>query len=392
MLLPVGDTPNPRMTPYVTWGLMAVNIAIYILVTMPLSGARPDPGNPVLYEYFLTFGQGVYSLSDIAHSVSAYDLLVFSYGFRPADPSIVGLFSAMFLHGGFLHLAGNMLFLWIFGDNVEHRLGPVRFLLAYLGTGIAATLVFALFALDSPYPMIGASGAISGVLGSYFIWFPKNQVRTFIFLFPIFMQTVLIPARWVLGFYLVIDNLLPFLGNAGSGTGVAYGAHIGGFMSGLALAWLLDRQPHRRLHSERSRPAQAAAGGISNSGDEAERFVHALGRGDVQSALTIYAHLDRVKRLQLPSAALLELGQELLDRGNSFAALSLFRRFIAERPADMEIDRAYLGAGQALLEQPRGATSAYHYFLSALDVARHHEVTEQARHHIDQIKSRSGRG
>ena len=164
MLLPVGDTPNPRMTPYVTWGLMLVNIAIYLLVTLPLGAARPDPADPLLYEYFQAFGRGVFSLSEIARSVSAYDLTVFRYGFRPADPSLLALLTAMFLHGGFLHLAGNMLFLWIFGDNVEHRLGPVRFLFAYLGTGVAATLVFALFALDSPYPMIGASGAISGVL------------------------------------------------------------------------------------------------------------------------------------------------------------------------------------------------------------------------------------
>ena len=226
---------------------MAYDILVYALVTFPLASVRPDPADPLLYEYVMTFSNGQYSLGDIARSVSAYDLVVFHYGFRPADPSLVGLFSAMFLHGGFMHLAGNMLFLWIYGDNVEHRLGPLGFLLAYLGTGIAATLVFALFALDSPYPMIGASGAISGVLGSYFIWFPRNQVKTFVFLFPIFMHTILIPARWVLGFYLVVDNLLPFMVNGGGGTGVAHGAHIGGFLAGLALAWGLDRQPHRHL-------------------------------------------------------------------------------------------------------------------------------------------------
>jgi len=385
MFLPVGDTPNPRMTPYVTWGLIAVNVAVYLLLTLPLSAARPDPADPWLYDYVQTFGQGSFSLGQILHSISAYDLLVFRFGFRPADPSLVGLFSAMFLHGGFMHLVGNMLFLWIFGDNVEHRLGPFRFLLAYLGTGMAATLVFALFALNSPYPMIGASGAISGLLGSYFIWFPRNQVKTFIFLFPFFMQTVLIPARWVLGFYLVVDNLLPFLGNGGSGSGVAYGAHIGGFMSGLALAWLLDRKPHRHVRGQTRRAEPGERPLKTMFGEESQAFVQYLVQRDFDGALDYYARLNRLQRRNLPSSALLELGQELLDRGESFAALSLFRRFITERPSDPEVDRAFLGAGKSLLHQPRGTTSAYHYFLSAIDATRHHEVSEEARRFIEQI-------
>jgi len=383
MLLPVGDVPNPRTTPYVTWGLMALNIAIYLLVTLPLSGSRPDPADPWLYEYIQTFGHGAFSLSDIVRSLSAYDLVVFRFGFRPADPSLLGLFSAMFLHGGFLHLAGNMLFLWIFGDNVEHRLGAVRFLLAYLATGVAATLIFALFALDSPYPMIGASGAISGVLGSYFIWFPRNQIKTFIFFFPIIMQTVLIPARWVLGFYLVVDNLLPFLVNGGGGSGVAHGAHLGGFMAGLALAWGLDRHPHRKLHATRGKMSREER----RTDEDVDTLVRLLAAGDIPAALARYARLDKLQRQQLPGASLLQLGQLLLERGESFAALSLFRRFIAERPADPEIDRAFLGAGLALLQQPRGTTSAYHYFLSALDTARHSEVKEQARRYIEQINT-----
>jgi len=389
MLLPVGDTPNPRMTPYVTWGLMLVNIAIYLLVTLPLGAARPDPADPLLYEYFQAFGRGVFSLSEIARSVSAYDLTVFRYGFRPADPSLLALLTAMFLHGGFLHLAGNMLFLWIFGDNVEHRLGPVRFLFAYLGTGVAATLVFALFALDSPYPMIGASGAISGVLGCYFLWFPRNQVRTFIFLFPIFMQTVLIPARWVLGFYLLVDNLLPFLLNGGrSATGVAHGAHIGGFLAGLALAWGVSQFPHLRARGA-SRPAGREVDGRRPA---AESFTAPLQAGDLDAALAGYARLDRGGRQAIPAGLVIDLGEQLLARGDSFVALSLFRRFIAERPADPEIGRAFLGAGQALLDQPRGSTSAYHYFLSALDATRDPWVAEQARRYIEQIQHRQGKG
>jgi len=388
MFLPVGDTPNPRMTPYVTWGLIAVNLAVYLLVTLPLGASRPDPGDPVLYEYVQAFGHGGYSLSQIVRSVTAYDLVVFQYGYRPADPSLLSLLTAMFLHGGLWHLAGNMLFLWIFGDNVEHRLGAVRFLFAYLGTGVAATLVFALFAPGSPYPMVGASGAISGVLGSYFVWFPRNKVRTFIFLFPFLMQTVLVPARWVLGFYLLIDNLLPFLLNGGAGTGVAHGAHIGGFVAGLALAWGLDRSPPARLRPAPRRRAASAA----QDGHAGRDLAASLRDGDLQAAQAGYARLDRAGREAVPAELLLQLGEQLLTRGDSLAALGLFRRFIAEKPADPSLDRAYLGAGQALLQQPRGTTSAYHYFLSALDVTGDPWIAEQARLYLEQIQRNGGRG
>ncbi len=135
-----------------------------------------------------------------------------------------------------------MLFLWIFGDNVEHRRGKLGYLLTYQGTGMAATLFFSLFAPDSRVPMLGASGAISGILGCYFWWFPANQVRVFIFLFPFFMDVVQVPARFVLGIYLLVDNLLPFLLKVGAATGVAHGAHIGGFLAGLALAVALGQK------------------------------------------------------------------------------------------------------------------------------------------------------
>jgi membrane associated rhomboid family serine protease len=173
----------------------------------------------------------------ILEHVTAYDLFILRYGFRPVDFSVSSLFTSMFLHGGWLHLLGNMLFLYIYGDNVEARLGRIGFILMYLGTGVTATLFFALFVPDSGVPMIGASGAISGVLGCYFIWFPHNHVKTFIFLFPFIMTTVLIPARLVLGFYLLVENLLPFLMDNVGGGGVAHGAHIGGFVAGLGVAY-----------------------------------------------------------------------------------------------------------------------------------------------------------
>ena len=146
-----------------------------------------------------------------------YDVFLLQWGYRPAEPSVLALLASMFLHGGWLHLLGNMLFLWIYGDNVEHRLGPLSFVLWYLITGVAATLFHAVFFFSSDVPLVGASGAISGVLGFYFVWFPKNTVRVWVFFFPFLMDVIEIPARIVLAIYVIVDNLLPvFLGSSGA--------------------------------------------------------------------------------------------------------------------------------------------------------------------------------
>lgn len=240
MFLPIGDYPNARGVPFVTMALIAINVAVYLLVALPLGAEAPARGDPLLREYADFLARHLPShvpLSAALRDVTAYDLVVFRYGFRPDAPSALTLFSSMFLHAGLLHLAGNMLFLWIYGDNVEHRLGPLRFLFWYLLTGIAAALFQAFLSFGPALPMVGASGAISGVLGFYFLWFPHHFVRVFILLFPFYMGTVMLPARLVLGIYLVLDNLLPFL--LAPAGGVAHGAHIGGFVAGLAVAaWM----------------------------------------------------------------------------------------------------------------------------------------------------------
>jgi len=245
MILPISDSPNPRGTPWMTIALIAANVLVYLLVTLPLSGQRPAPNDPLFHEYLRTIAQSLppnVSIRDLALHTSAYDLVVFEYGFRPAALGVVTAFTSMFLHGGLLHLAGNMLFLWIYGDNVEHRLGAIPFLVWYLVAGLAATAFQTLFNLGSQIPMVGASGAISGVLGFYFVWFPHYTVRVLVFLFPFFMGTINVPARIVLGIYLVLDNVLPFLFSSGM-AGIAHGAHIGGFIAGLAAAWMMKGRP-----------------------------------------------------------------------------------------------------------------------------------------------------
>jgi membrane associated rhomboid family serine protease len=237
MILPIGDDPKTRIRPVMTYLLIFINVMVFIAL-LPLQEKAPDPNDPELLEYLLVLSaEYPGSLSAIASNLSEYDLVLFRHGYRPAVPSATGLVSSMFLHDGLLHLGGNMLFLGIFGDNVEERLGRPAFVLVYLVTGMAATLFFGLFAPDMHLPLVGASGAISGVLGCYFVWFPNNRVRLLVWLL-IFITVVRIPARWVLGVYLVIDNIVPFALRAAD-SGVAYGAHIGGFLAGALVAVVL---------------------------------------------------------------------------------------------------------------------------------------------------------
>ncbi|HEU4618418.1 MAG TPA: rhomboid family intramembrane serine protease [Gammaproteobacteria bacterium] len=155
-------------------------------------------------------------------------------------PAPVTILTSMFLHGGFLHLAGNMLYLWIFGDNVEDRMGHGRFTAFYLLCGLAAALSQALPDPESVLPMIGASGAISGVLGAYLLLYPRASVLVII---PIFIipYTLRLPALLVLGAWFV-GQLLSSLAAPGAGGGVAFRAHIGGFLAGVLLVRLFARR------------------------------------------------------------------------------------------------------------------------------------------------------
>lgn len=391
MFLPIADSPNPSSRPIVTWGLLLLNLTVYLTVSLPLSLQAPAMNDPVLPEYLRTIGvQGPIPFAMIRDQLTAYDLIVYKYGFKPATPGVMSLLTALFLHAGFFHLAGNMLFLYIFGDNVEHRLGAVRYLCAYLFFGIVATLFFSVFVPGSNVPLIGASGAISGLMGCYFLWFPRNQVKIFVFLFPFIVTTFMIPARWVLGFYLLIDNLVPFLVAETSESGVAHGAHIGGFLAGLGLVFVTDRLSLTR------RPGRSAARMSGEGPPCTPQFVaEAVARGDLAAASRCYLELDQAsQRVQVSAASALSLGDYLLSQGDARNALRVFRRFIAERPSSPELDRAYLSAGNILLQSPRYATSAYHYLLAAIDLASSPTIATEARSGIARIEAmqrRSGR-
>ncbi len=369
MFLPLGDEPNPRGVPVVTYGLILANCAAYLFVTLPLSFMRPEVSDPAVLEYVRAVLETMSrplsqrGFQAIANGLTEYDLFVFQWGFRPAAPQVLDLFTAMFLHGGLLHLGGNMLFLWIFGDNVEHRLGRVRFLAAYLGTGVAATLFHTLFASQSLLPLLGASGAISGVLGFYFIWFPRNRVRVFVMLFPFFMRVIHAPARWVLGFYLIVDNVLPFLGSFGTrGGGVAYGAHLGGFLGGLAVGWAINRR------TLLVRPTDFGTPDLSSASPSHEGSLAALiEEGDYEKAATRYFALPtgETRRLLSERHSLL-LGNWMAAKGHARAALVLFQRHLRDYPVGPGAADAHVGAGLLQLRAFSQPTAAYQHLVEAL--------------------------
>ncbi|HYQ47545.1 MAG TPA: rhomboid family intramembrane serine protease [Thermodesulfovibrionales bacterium] len=202
---------NPSNTfPAVTIGIIVLNVVVFILQVFSARDGQ----------------QIVYSYGAIPHNI------ISMRSTQPIHPALT-LFTSMFMHGGLFHIFGNMLYLWIFGNNIEDRLGHFRFILFYLFCGIAAAMLHALTAPESAVPMIGASGAISGVLGAYVLLFPYARIHTIIFL-GFFVQTVRIPALIVIGFWAIIQIVS---GLTAQGLerqeGVAWFAHVGGFIAGL---------------------------------------------------------------------------------------------------------------------------------------------------------------
>jgi membrane associated rhomboid family serine protease len=381
MFLPVGDAPNQKGTPLVTWALIAANVAAFLLLNLPLGSRRADVDDPAFREYVEVMSgelAGRVDVRELVAQTSAYDLVAFEHGFRPAAPQVTDIFTCMFLHGSFMHLFGNMLFLWIYGDNVERRLGRALYLLSYLGTGVVATLAHALVFSSSNIPLVGASGAISGVLGFYFVWFPRNVVRMLAFLPPFLMQVFEIPARFVLGMYLLVDNLLPFL-LAGEG-GVAHGAHIGGFVVGGIAAWLSDRRHLGR------RPTDIETPRAPSSGASAVRA--ALAEARLDDAARAYFALPALEaRRALGADEAVRLATWLREDGHKDAALALLRRVVRDVPRGEGLAEAYALAGAILLEDRGEATAAYQYLLAALDTGPRPETAAAVRRELRAIEA-----
>ena len=235
MVFPLYDDNTGRATtPWVNYALIALNIFVFVVFQ--------GIGTNEHFTYsFSTVPLEIITGRDIVtpdrvlvHPVTGQRLLVPGLGETPLTVYFT-LFSSMFMHGGLAHIAGNMLFLWIFGDNIEHRLGHLRFVLFYFLCGLAASFAHILFNSGSIVPAVGASGAISGVLGGYLLMFPRNRVYVLTW-----GGVMAVPALFMLGLWIVTQ----FVNGVGSiamtdetsGGGVAYMAHIGGFVAGLVLA------------------------------------------------------------------------------------------------------------------------------------------------------------
>ncbi len=217
-MIPLKDDVPSYSFPFVTVSLIGVNILIF----------------------FYQLSLGWRGQEAFIYGAAAIPYRVTHFGGVAASivPPPFTILTAMFVHGGLLHLAGNMLFLWIFGDNVEDTLGHLKFLFFYLGTGVAASLTQIFAEPSSTVPMIGASGAIAGVLGAYFLLFPRAKIHTLVFL-VVFVTVVKIPAVVFLGFWFLMQIL-----SSGFESGVAWYAHIGGFIAGaLVISFIKRKRP-----------------------------------------------------------------------------------------------------------------------------------------------------
>lgn len=219
-MIPLKDDNPTRLVPVVSWTLLAACLLVFLWQI----SLGPEGMRAAIYAYGLVPDALLGGGGPAAGSA--------------AVPAPLTVFTSMFLHGGWLHLIGNLLYLWIFADNVEDSMGHGRFVVFYLLCGVAAALAQALPAPDSQIPMIGASGAISGVLGAYLLLHPRAHVLVLIPL-GFFVHIARLPAMLVLGFWFLLQLLSEAA--AGDGAGVAFRAHIGGFVAGMALIPLLKR-------------------------------------------------------------------------------------------------------------------------------------------------------
>src|SRR5436190_522864 len=215
-MIPLRDIIPSRTTPVVTISIIALNVLVFV--------------------YELSLGRAV-------------DAFTLYYGLVPAAFSWTNVFTSMFLHGSFLHVAGNMLYLWIFGDNVEDRMGHGRFLVFYLLCGVAAALAQTVTAPESAIPMVGASGAIAGVMGAYFVLYPKSRIVTLVTLF-IFFQVIEVPAILFLGIWFIMQFVsglgsIVTVARGQSAGGVAFWAHVAGFVAGIS-GVVVFRRPERQ--------------------------------------------------------------------------------------------------------------------------------------------------
>ena len=224
---------------------------------IPLKDDNPTSGKPTvtyfiigicILVFFMQLGSQTYRTGQLFYSYGLIPSVLMGHDQLPMDlyvvPAYLTIFSSMFMHGGFMHLIGNMLYMWIFADNIEDNLGSRNFIIFYLLSGIGAAMAQVLMDTHSQIPMIGASGAIGGVLGAYLINHPNAKVLVLI-PFGFFSQLIKIKALYVLGFWFVLQFINSSMMSSQEG-GVAYAAHIGGFVSGMILILFFNKKIKRK--------------------------------------------------------------------------------------------------------------------------------------------------
>jgi membrane associated rhomboid family serine protease len=238
-MIPISDNIPVRTKPYVCYAVLIINIVVFLVDRVLPHGPLGNLWQFAMVPYSVVHGVSIAPMIESGRIV----------GFQQApglglQPQWLTIFTSMFMHGGFMHIGGNMLYLWIFGNNIEDVLGHVRFLVFYLVCGALAAMAHILFNIGSPVPTVGASGAIAGVLGAYLILFPTARVKTLVLIWFIW-DYVEIPAIILLGIWFA-SQILNLGGSAGSSGGVAYWAHIGGFIAGVILIKLMAPRNRRR--------------------------------------------------------------------------------------------------------------------------------------------------
>jgi membrane associated rhomboid family serine protease len=262
-MIPIGDSPRASITPWATYAFIAVNLAVF-LYTLTLSTAVPRDRVDYQRELVQQTDGTCYGFIVAPNEVGRFFC---RYSYQPREfldnvrgeskvpepgraEVLFSIFSAMFLHAGWLHILGNMLFLWVFGDNVEDRLGHLGYVVFYLVAGVAAALTQTAVDTSSVIPNVGASGAVAGVLGAYLVYYPKATVKIVIPFFPLVFLPFAVPAVFMIGLWFV-QNLLSGFATIGVAegapdTGVAFFAHIGGFVFGALTALLFLRGRRRQ--------------------------------------------------------------------------------------------------------------------------------------------------
>jgi len=379
---PIGDESPRRTTPFVVYGLVAANVAAFAA-----------------------------TLADGSRGADT----VTKWGFTAAHFSVLTLFTSMFLHGGIFHIVGNMLYLWIFGDNVEDALGHFGFLAFYIAMGLAAGLGQYAANPDAVRPLVGASGAVSGVLGAYLMLFPNNRIKM-LFWWYFYMRVFYMRAVWVLGFFFVMQVLYGAI--TGAASNVAYWAHVAGFLTGVAVAGLLlafgvvkkpiaaaapirqGRRPVRLPDAETLRPAtdadylevepaaaaregprqapeEAFAGAAGDdAAGRAEAIVAAVSSGELSKALAMTrVEMHKAGLRASPPTSLVAIADAFYQRKVHGVAFELYGEFIRRAPAgDFRLPEVKFRAGMVAARHLRDYEAA-RAFLS--DVARCHGREER---------------